>query len=152
MMLFGHTTEIAIHATMYLASQPPGRLSPIHQIARRAGLKKPLLAKVIARLTRARLVRTYRGPGGGVELARPSDQMCLWTVVHAMEGNKRSERCALGFQRCSEEKPCPLHARWSSIQEQIRELLEETTIASIAAPRREGLVDLILPLERNDSL
>ena len=150
-MLFGHTTEIAIRATAYLASQPAGKLSPIHQIARRAGLKRPLLAKVIARLTRARLLRTYRGPSGGVELARPADGMCLWTVVQAMEGNKRTQGCALGFHRCSAETPCRLHTRWSAIQEQIERLLEETTIASIAAPERGVAVDHVLPPEKKHS-
>ena len=136
-MLFGHTTEIAIRATQFLASQPAGQLSPIHRIARQAGLRKPLLAKVIAQLARARLVRSYRGPGGGVELARPAEDLRLSMVVQAMERSKRSRQCALGFQRCSEENPCQLHDRWSSIQKEIQALLEETTIASMLPPPKK---------------
>ena len=121
-----------MNAAVYLASQPPGRLTPIHQIAQKAGLRRPLLAKVIARLTKARIVRTYRGPGGGVELARAPEEICLWNLVQAMERSRQGGTCVFGARACLAER-CPLHEEWTVLQERFQHLLESTTVAAIAA-------------------
>lgn len=131
-MLLSHISELAIRATVHLALQPPGKVTAVHQIARSTGLRKPLLSKIIARLTRARLVRAFRGPGGGVELGRPPDQISLWAVVRAVDGPVRKDRCALGLRACSEQRPCPLHPRWAALRAQSRQLLEQTSLATIA--------------------
>lgn len=131
-MLLSHVSELAIRATVHLALQPPGTVIAVHQIARSTGLRKPLLSKIIARLGRARLLRTFRGPGGGVELARPPVQIPLWAVVRAVDGPVRRDRCALGLWACSEDRPCSLHPQWASLRAQTRQLLEETSLAAVA--------------------
>lgn len=131
-MLLSHISELAIRATVHLALQPPGKVTAVHQIAHSTGLRKPLLSKIIARLTRARLLRAFRGPGGGVELGRPPDQISLWSVVRAIDGPVRREPCAMGLRACAEGRPCPLHPRWTALRAQMQCLLKETTIASVA--------------------
>ncbi len=131
-MLLSHTSEVATQVVVHLALQPPGKLIPVHQIARSTGLPKSFLAKIVGRLIRARLLRAFRGPGGGVELGRPAEEICLWSLVRAMEGPVRRERCVFGLTGCSVEKPCPLHPRWSQLRAEMQRLLEETTVGSVA--------------------
>ena len=135
-MLYSHTAEVAIRAALYLAFQPPGTISPVREIAHATGLSGPYLAKLMHRLIRAGLVRAYRGPGGGLELGRPPEAISLWAIVQAMDGVTRSEWCVLGLQACSEENPCPLHQRWYPLRAAMQQLLEETTLASLAQVRR----------------
>ena len=130
-MLYGHTSELAIRAVMYLALQPPGQLSPIHRIAKGTALSQPYLAKILRRLIQARVVRAFRGPGGGVELGRSPEEITLWQIKEAMEGPLRQERCVLGPRPCSPLTPCALHERWSPLRSQIRHMLEETTVAAV---------------------
>ena len=91
-MLCSHTSELAIRAALFLALQPPGKLSPVHEIAQGTGLPASYLAKIVRRLIRAGLVRAFRGPGGGLELGRAPQAITLWMVVQAMDGSGQSER------------------------------------------------------------
>ena len=137
-MLYSHTSALAIRAALFLALQPPGKLSPVHEIAQGTGLPASYLAKIVRRLIRAGLVRAFRGPGGGLELGRAPQAITLWMVVQAMDGSGQSERCVLGLRACSEESPCPLHLRYFPLRLEIRRLLEETTLASLARGLREA--------------
>jgi Rrf2 family transcriptional regulator, iron-sulfur cluster assembly transcription factor len=130
-VLYGHTAEIAIRAALHLASQPPGELSPVHEVAKATKLPSAYLSKVIQRLAQAGLVRTFRGPGGGIELGKSPEAITLWSLVCATEGRADVERCALGIGTCSSEKPCPLHCRWAPLRDEFRKLLQGTTLAAL---------------------
>ncbi len=136
-MLYSHSSELAIRAALFLALQPPGKLSPVHKIAEGTGVSAPYLAKILRRLTSAGLVRAFRGPGRGMELGRAPETITLWAVVRAVEGPAQPEWCALGLQACSEQSPCPLHNRWVPLRTEIQRILNETTLASLAQELRQ---------------
>jgi len=129
-MLYGHAAEVAIRAALYLAGRPPGELSPVHEVAKATKLPSPYLSKVIQRLAQAGLVRTFRGPGGGIELGKSPEAITLWALVCSTDGPTDAERCALGIGTCSPNNPCPLHGRWAPMREEFQRLLEETTLAA----------------------
>ena len=130
-MLYGHAAEVAIRAALYLAGRPPGELSPVHEVAKATKLPSAYLSKVIQRLAQAGLVRTFRGPGGGIELGKSPEAVSLWSLVRAMEGRTEIDRCALGIGNCSPENPCSLHGRWAHLREEFKRMLEETTLAAL---------------------
>lgn len=130
-MLYGHAAEIAIRAALYLAGRPPGELSPVHAVAKANNLPSPYLSKVIQRLAQAGLVRTFRGPGGGIELGKSPEEITLWSLVCATEGPTDVNRCALGIGNCSSSHPCPLHGRWVPLRDEFQKLLEGTTLAAL---------------------
>lgn len=137
-MLYGHAAEVAIRAALYLAGQPPGELSPVHDVAKATNLPSSYLSKVIQRLAQSGLVRTFRGPGGGIELGKSPGAITLWSLVCATEGRADVERCALGTGTCSSEKSCPLHSRWAPLREECQRLLEGTTLAALLREPYEG--------------
>jgi Rrf2 family transcriptional regulator, iron-sulfur cluster assembly transcription factor len=130
-MLYGHAAEVAIRAGLYLAGRPPGQLSPVREVAKATKLRSPYLSKVIQRLAQAGLVRTFRGPGGGIELGKSPESISLWALVCATDGPVDANRCALGLGDCSPKDPCPLHRRWAPLRSDFQELLEETTLAAL---------------------
>lgn len=166
-MLYGHAAEVAIRAALYLAGRPPGELSPVHEVAKATKLPSAYLSKVIQRLAQAGLVRTFRGPGGGIELGKSPEAITLWSLVRATDGPSDVDRCALGIGNCSPSNPCPLHGRWAPLREDFQKLLEGTTLAALVreleqAPgkeqprrqRRTGRTDAFsnseVPRERQD--
>jgi Rrf2 family protein len=130
-MLYGHAAEVAIRAALYLAGRPPGELSPVHEVAKTTRLPSAYLSKVIQRLAQAGLVRTFRGPGGGIELGKSPEAITLWSLVRATEGPSDVDRCALGIGNCSPDNPCPLHGRWAPLREDFEKLLEGTTLSAL---------------------
>jgi Rrf2 family iron-sulfur cluster assembly transcriptional regulator len=129
--LCSHASEVAIRAAIHLAAQPPGKLSPVHEVASDTGLPAAYLAKIMRLLIRAGLVRAFRGPGGGVELGRSPEAITLAALVHAVEGDVAGEACALGLGDCSEVAPCGMHARWAPLRGEFRRLLEETSLNTL---------------------
>lgn len=130
-LLFQRATEVAIHALVFLGQQPPGKLSPTHEIAAAAGVPEAYLAKILQRLSVAGLVRTFRGSGKGIELGRSPDEIELSSVVVAAQGSLQADKCILGLPACSEEHPCSLHYEWLPHRAAIQELLDKTTVADL---------------------
>jgi Rrf2 family iron-sulfur cluster assembly transcriptional regulator len=137
-MLFQHASELAIRATVFLAQQAPGKLTPVHEIAAHVGVSEAYLAKILQRLASAGLVRSFRGPGKGMELGREPQAITLAILIRAIEGNKATDECVLGLGACSEARPCSLHQEWLPLRNQMRELLERTTLADLAREARRG--------------
>lgn len=119
-MLFRHASELAIRATVFLAQQTPGKLSPVREIAARAGVSQAYLAKILQKLSSAGLVRSFRGPGKGMELGRTASTITLASLILVMEGSKEADECVLGLGTCSEATTCVLHDQWIPIHTKIR--------------------------------
>jgi Rrf2 family transcriptional regulator, iron-sulfur cluster assembly transcription factor len=130
-MYYGHAAEVAIRAALYLGGRPPGELSPVQDVADATKLPKAYLSKIVQRLAQAGLVRTFRGPGGGIQLGKSPEAITLWSLVHATEGRPDSDRCVLGIGTCSAANPCALHARWAPLRDESIRLLEDTTLAAV---------------------
>lgn len=149
-MLLQHASELAIRATLFLAQQEPGKLSPVREIAAHTGVSEAYLAKIFQRLGSSRLVRSFRGPGKGMELGRAPKSISLAAVVRAVEGTKESDVCVLGLGVCSEENPCPLHKEWLPLRTAIHNFLEQTTLADLvrvvnkkSRQQKSSVLDLI---------
>src|SRR5690606_4666081 len=55
-------------------------------LAEETGLPVPTVQKVVSLLSRAGLLRSVRGAGGGLKLARPAAAISLADIVEAVEG------------------------------------------------------------------
>lgn len=105
----------------------------VREIAERAGIPQPYLAKIINMLARRRLVVTQRGIGGGVTLARPAHQITLYEVCDALDDPIVQERCMMGTAECSDERACPCHHFWKDHRGREVEFLRTATVSDIAA-------------------
>jgi Rrf2 family iron-sulfur cluster assembly transcriptional regulator len=106
----------------------------VRDIADRTGLPQPYLEQILLALKGAGLVRSKRGVGGGYVLARPAEEITLAQIVSAVDGpivvGDFGEPHANGA--CDHEGQCVLLAIWADVGEQMRLLLEASTLADIA--------------------
>ncbi len=116
----------------YLAVQPTGKLTGAREISQAEQIPMPFLWKILQNLARRKLVRSFKGVGGGYVLARPAGNICVQDVLRATEDHSLTEGCVLGLAECSEEKPCPLHPSWKEIRERLNVTLCQTTFADLA--------------------
>src|SRR5690349_4806970 len=93
--MFSQTVEYALRAMVFLAEADAS--STTHQIAETTKVPQAYLAKILQGLTRAGLVKSQRGVGGGVSLARPSSEINLLEVVNSVDPICRIEVCPLGI-------------------------------------------------------
>ncbi len=139
-MVFDRTTEYALRAMTFLAMQPAGKLAGARAISEAEHIPMPFLWKILHTLTRQKLIRSFKGIHGGYELARPSSEITLHSVVFATDGTDFTGQCVLGLPKCGEENACPLHDTWKEIRGRMTDMLERTTLADLARVARKRKV------------
>src|SRR5213595_1964002 len=82
--MFSQTVEYALRAVVHLADQAPAARTT-DQIAAATKVPKAYLSKVLQGLNRAGLVRTQRGLGGGITLAKPPADITILEVANAAD-------------------------------------------------------------------
>ena len=90
------------------------------------------LPRIVAELARAEFILTFPGRDGGLELARPADQINLREVVEYFEGAISVSDCISGRVQCPFDTKCPVRRRWGKLQATILQELESITFDELA--------------------
>ncbi|MCL4476679.1 MAG: Rrf2 family transcriptional regulator [Nitrospirae bacterium] len=127
-------TDYAIRCILHL-SESPGEIIMTDEIAKTRGIPKSFLSKILQRLVRARIVRSFRGAKGGFRLAKQPEKISLLEVIEAMEGSLVMNRCAFnkGKVRCGDQ--CDLHPAWAALRRELEYLLRGYSVAHLGAAR-----------------
>ena len=132
-MIFSRADEYAIRAMTFLAKQPAGRLAGAREISEAEEIPMQFLWKILQNLAKRRLIRSFRGSGGGYELAKPAEEMTLKMMLDGNGDPNRFRRCILGLPQCSDENACPLHEKWGELRSGVAAMLEKSTLADLAS-------------------
>jgi len=116
---------------MFISSRGEGVPSLAKEISVSLGIPHHYLGKVLQHLVRSEFLSSHRGLSGGFALAKPAGSITLQDIVTAVEGPHATNRCLLGLSMCTEERPCPIHWRWSVVRSTALSLLNETTIEEL---------------------
>lgn len=133
-MLLSKSCEYGMRATLYVSSRDDDEYVPIRVISGDLGISAHFLTKILQQLTRAGIMKSFKGPRGGVALARPASGISLMEIIEAIDGPELFSECMLGLPGCGERKPCPLHERWAEERARLSRLFSETTLDEIADP------------------
>ena len=115
------------------------------EIAHRQQLSLAYLEQLFAKLRRAGLVASARGPGGGYRLARPSDRISIADIVTAVQEPTHATRCETGAGGCmagpaigAPGERCQTHDLWYELGRQISLFLQGVTLADVVSQRVRG--------------
>ncbi len=127
-------TDYASRVVSHLAALGPGANVQVKDIAERRLMPAPFVRRVVARLAAAGILRTTRGSGGGVRLARPAAAISLLDVVQAMEGGIVLNRCVAEPRGCPLSESCPVLLAWTGATRRVEEALRRVTFADLLNP------------------
>ena len=130
-MIYSKACEYGIRALTHLARQPD-QLSVVRQVSDAEGIPHYFLGKILQTMAKEGLVLSTKGPGGGFRLAQPADEVTLYDIKAAIDGVDDLHECAVGLEQCNDQMPCPLHDTFSPLRENIKQYLQETTLAAMA--------------------
>ncbi len=97
----------------------------------RTDVPKSFLHKIAVDLTKANLVRTQAGPGGGLALRKPVDQINMLHIVEAVDGPICLNVCLIRPQECKRDRFCPGHDFWGRLQLSLMQQLREASLAQL---------------------
>ncbi|HEY6814521.1 MAG TPA: SUF system Fe-S cluster assembly regulator [Croceibacterium sp.] len=105
-------------------------------LAEETGLPAPTVQKLVSLLSRAGLLRSVRGAGGGLKLARPAAAISLADIVEAVEGPITLTPCVEhGRHDCALEASCSVRPHWGVVNETLRGALAGVPLTRLAQPR-----------------
>jgi Rrf2 family protein len=142
--MFSKACEYGIRASTYIASQSvEGRRVSLKEIAEEIDSPVAFTAKILQQLSKNQIVDSVKGASGGFEIQRSGmDRIKLSEIVHAIDGDKVYMGCGLGLKQCNAIKPCPVHDKFVRIREDLREMLENTSLFEMTAGLEVGLTFL----------
>jgi Rrf2 family nitric oxide-sensitive transcriptional repressor len=142
-------TDYSLRVLIYLAVQGD-RMANVSEIAERYGISRNHLVKVVHNLARGGFIRSYRGKGGGIELARDPAKINIGDVVRYTEGPPRPVECFDAERnRCVIRRACGLAGVLAEACDNFFATLDRYTLADLIK-RRSRLAKLLdFPLSMN---
>ena len=125
--------EYAVRAMVQLAAAPPGGVVKTDELARAQAIPAQFLVDILSDLRADRLVRSHRGRDGGYEIARPPDQISVADVLRCIDGPLASVRDIPLVDLDYVGPTSALTDVWRALRASMRSVLEQTTLADVAA-------------------
>ena len=142
--MFSKACEYGIRATIYIAEQSQlNRKVSLIEVADAIESPAAYTSKILQLLSRNKIINSDKGPTGGFSIDKLDlDKLKLNTIVQAIDGNDIYMGCGLGLNKCNEKKPCSVHNQFKSIRHELKMMLENTFIKSLAEDHEKGLTFL----------
>ena len=126
----------AVMAMADLARNGADRAVSLAEIATRQEISLSYLEQLFARLRKAELVKSVRGPGGGYRLARSSAETWVAEIVLAVDEPIRATRCAEhgkpnGCMLRGER--CITHNLWEDLGAEIHRYLSSVSLDDVVS-------------------
>ena len=126
--------DYALRAMLELAAA--GGLVKGERLAATQGIPQKFLEGILLDLRHAELVTSRRGVEGGYALGRPAEEISLADVIRAVEGPIATVRGVRPDDVHYDGAAEALAAVWIDLRAAMRGVLEETTLAEVAARSR----------------
>jgi Rrf2 family protein len=123
-------TDYAIRCVYYLAGKKNG-VTMVDEISKEMNIPKSFLAKILQKLGKFALVKSFRGVKGGFILARAPQEISLLEVIEAVQGPVAMNICALDKTLCERSSACAIHPVWIEIRRQVEETLRRKNFADL---------------------
>ena len=142
--MFSKACEYGIRATLYIAQKSlGGERSGLKDIAREIDSPEAFTAKILQQLARNQILKSVKGPYGGFELSKENmETIKLSHIVDTIDGDSIYKGCGLGLKECNADKPCPVHDKFLVIREELKKMLETTTLFELATNLETGFAFL----------
>jgi Rrf2 family protein len=134
-MRLSRQSDYAIRITFAVAQQTGGAntQTDVASIAHQTGIPQAYTAKLVQSLAKAGVLRTQKGPRGGVRLAATAEDITLQQIVEAVEGPTEFARCLLWPGECPPHANCPMHMVLDGLTEVVTRYLSSVTLADLLA-------------------
>lgn len=97
------------------------------------GVPMTTVHKLVHLLVKAGLLRSVRGAGGGVKLARPAAAISMADIIEAVEGPIAMTACVeSGRHDCVLEGACTVQPHWAVVNGAVKGALAGVSLASLS--------------------
>ncbi|MBS1490868.1 MAG: Rrf2 family transcriptional regulator [Bacteroidetes bacterium] len=136
--------KASIKAVVYLGSKlKPDERAGIKSVARFINENEHTVGKILQKMVKANIIHSTKGPNGGFYISAKQKRIPVMAIVHAIDGQGVFNQCGLGFSKCSDSHPCPLHTDFKPVREQFKEMCSNSTIETLCSRVDQGIAILM---------
>ena len=120
-----------------IAAQGPKAVVSLPEIAARQSISLSFLEQLFAKLRRANIVSSVRGPVGGYSLVRHPADIRLNTVIAAVDEDIKAHACNPETKITCTGKAdrCLTHSLWGALESHIESFLASVTVEDVVEQR-----------------
>ena len=143
MLRLSKKADYALLAMRHLAAHGEREAVSARELAETYDIPSELLAKVLQKLARARLLESHQGIRGGYGLARPAATMSVAEVIQAIDGPLTVTACSEVDQSCDQYAKCGIRDPLWRIKDRIVSALAATSVAELAVDLSRPRVEAV---------
>ena len=129
----------AVMAMVDIAANANGNPISLADVADRQEISQSYLEQLFAKLRRAGLVKSVRGPGGGYLLAHSAGETRIADIILSVDEHIKVTRCSPGSPGCtSKNSRCLTHDLWQELGDKIRLYLNSISLEDVVDDRILG--------------
>ena len=132
MLRFTKRADYGLMAIHYIAINEDRGVVSAKRIADEFHIPSELLAKILQRLAKKKLITSQNGPKGGYLLARRPSEISVGDVIRALEGPINIVSC-LEDSECPQMEKCNLRRPVHKIQAAITQVLDTMSLAELTS-------------------
>lgn len=138
--MFSKTCEYGIRATIFISlNSKENKRVNLKEIASAIDSPEAFTAKILHTLAKNNIINSLKGPTGGFVMEEgKASTTYLVDIVNAIDGKGVYESCGLGLTDCDDSKPCPVHFKFKTVRENLKEMLQTTSIESLGKSLNKG--------------
>ncbi|PKP12684.1 MAG: transcriptional regulator [Bacteroidetes bacterium HGW-Bacteroidetes-3] len=142
--MFSKACEYGIRAAIYIAKKSLlDKKVSLKEVAKAIDSPEAYTSKILQKLAKNNIINSDKGPTGGFSMDKQElDKVKLSTIVFTIDGDDIYKGCGLGLKKCNEQMPCPVHDQFKTIREDLKIMLETTTVNSLTLALKDGLTFL----------
>jgi Rrf2 family protein len=130
-MQITRAAEYGVLGLTALARRPLGEVVMIETLCVEEDIPNSFLGKILQSLSKAGIVKSARGSGGGFSLARNPAEVTALEIIEAIEGPISLQRCLDEDLGCEHSGGCALCSLLAEAQERVKEVFGRTTLADL---------------------
>jgi Rrf2 family protein len=131
MLRLSKKADYALLAMRHLAAYRERGAMPARELAEAYDIPLELLAKVLQKLVRARLLASHQGIRGGYGLSRPAGAISVADVIQAVDGPVTVTACSDTDHSCDQFSKCSIRDPLWRVKDRILGALAATSVADL---------------------
>ena len=128
MKLITRDTDYAIRALCSIARQEK-KVTSVNKLVAELKMPKPFLRKILQTLNKKKLLKSYKGKGGGFVLSRAPKSISVIDIVEAFQGPVVLSEHIFKKTKCRNINSCYLKAKLDGLEKHVISELSSLNIA-----------------------
>ncbi len=130
-MILTTKARYAVMAVIEIAEHDKSQPVSLQTISEKQKISLSYLEQIFARLRKAGIVESVKGPGGGYILAKNPEEINIAHIIKAIGESVKMTRCKTSSGCVNISSKCKTHHLWRGLEDRIYQYLESIPLSSL---------------------